>query len=197
MKIVVIADTHGVLNELIRRYKNQMSNADIVFVLGDITNSEAHVISSMYNVPILGVHGNHDTNDTFYDSDIIDVDSTLYTFNNLTITGFQGSSRYKPSQIFGYDQNESLDHSTKLECANILISHDGPYGYCGDTQDDVHCGLKGINAYIKRVNPYVVFFGHHHKNNYFKINDTHCFCVYEIGIFNIDGDSISYTNLNL
>ena len=55
-----------------------------------------------------------------------------------------------------------------------------------------------MTDYITRAKPKLVFFGHHHKNTNFKIGNTDCYNVYELGIFNIeDGKVVSYQNYNL
>lgn len=114
------------------------------------------------------------------------------------MVGFEGSSRYKPSQIYGYTQDESVKRCSELPICDILLSHDGPRGYYGNIHEDAHCGLQGITDYITRAKPKLVFFGHHHKNTNFKIGNTDCYNVYELGIFDIeDGKVISYQNYNL
>ena len=39
---------------------------------------------------------------------------------------------------------------------------------------------------IKKYKPKTLFFGHHHKNRYFKISHTDCYNIYGLGIFNIE-----------
>ena len=75
--------------------------------------------------------------------------------------------------------------------ADILFSHDGPFN---DYKDDAHCGLKGITQYIKHNKPKTLIFGHLHKPNHFKLDDTNCYCIYQLAWFEFDdeGNVINY-----
>ena len=199
MKIAVIADTHGVFRELFNRYKDELAQVNIVFLLGDFYKSEIQIMNEFFKVPMIGIHGNHDDIDVFEGSKVIDVHSVLVELNNdILVTGFQGSSKYKPSQYYGYTQDEAKQAIKSLSKADILISHDGPMGYCGDKNEPAHCGLQAITDYILQYQPKIVFFGHHHKNRQFNIGPTACFNVYEIGIFDIENNAVvNYKNYNL
>lgn len=200
MKIAIIADTHGIFKELFDKYQNELAQVNIVFLLGDYYKSEIQIMNNFFKVPMIGIHGNHDNMDVFDDSNVIDMHLQLAELNNgITITGFQGSSKYKQTQYYGYTQEEAQSVIKELPKADILISHDGPMGYCGNIDDMTHCGLQAITDYIVKYQPKLVFFGHHHKNKQFIINQTTCFNIYEIGIFEIDNNInvINYYNYNL
>ena len=199
MKVAVIADTHGSFRELFNRYKDELAQVDIVFILGDCYKTEIQMMNEFFKVPMIGIHGNHDDIDVFKDSKVIDIHSVLVELDNdILVTGFQGSAKYKPSQYYGYTQNEAKQAIKSLSKADILISHDGPFGYCGNKKELAHCGLKAITDYIRKYQPKIVFFGHHHKNNHFNIGSTVCFNVYEICIFDIENNVVvNYKNYNL
>lgn len=187
MKIAIITDTHGIARPLLEQYQDKLVNIDIVFLLGDYYSAEIQLINSIFQVLLLGIHGNHDDINVFNNSNVINIHNTQVKLsNNITISGFQGSSKYKPTQYYGYTQKEAQQEIKDLPKSDIFISHDGPMGYCGDIRDNVHCGLKAITDYIKKNQPKLVFFGHHHKNMHFQIGNTDCYCVYELGIFDID-----------
>lgn len=199
MKVAIVADTHGGFKPLFDRYKDKIAEANLVCILGDMYRGEVQLIVDFVNVPIVAIHGNHDDENTYKDLGIYMLHETVAELSNgLSIVGFEGSSRYKPSQIYGYTQDESVKKCSELPICDILISHDGPRGYCGNILEDAHCGLQGITDYIIRAKPKLVFFGHHHKNTNFKIGNTDCYNVYELGIFDIEnGKVISYQNYNL
>lgn len=194
LRAVVIADTHGRFSQLIEKQRDNLRVIDMVLLLGDIYENELAQITDIFKVPIIGVYGNHDTNDTFDRFHIQNIHKSIYTKERTVFCGFQGSLKYKDSQEFGYTQEESIKECSDLSTCGILISHDGPFGYYAN--NDVHKGLKGIYKYIKKHKPKTVFFGHQHKNRHFMIGNTDCYNVYGIGIFNIENgrvtDWISY-----
>lgn len=192
MKIAVFTDTHGIMTKLLELYPN--IEADLVFVLGDLYNTEAKMIDNLFKVPILGIHGNHDDERTFNETSILDIHNCLVEADDMTILGIQGSHRYKPTQIYGYTQQEAINIFKQLPKTNILLCHDGPYN---ENQDDAHCGLKGITEYINKNQPDIFIYGHYHKNQHYKINNTDCYCVYELVVFEIENNKvISYQNYN-
>lgn len=187
MKITIIADTHGTYNRLSEEYKKYTEGSELLCLLGNHTISDINgIINDFKNIPIIGVNGNHDALETFANPIINNIDNKIYKYKNITFTGFSGSSKYKDTQIYSYTQEEATIKCNNLKKSNILISHDGPFGYCGNINDNTHCGLQGILDYIEKNQPKLVFFGHHHFNKNFKIGKTRCFCVYGIGVFEIN-----------
>lgn len=188
-KVAVFADTHGTINDILKNYNNEI-DIDLVILLGDIYRYELKIIDNMFNVPIIGVYGNHDNSGMYDETNIVDINKKMYIFNGMHICGLQGSLRYKESQEFGYTQKESIAECKSLPKCDLLISHDAPYKY-GTCRDDAHMGLKGLYKYIKKNKPKTLLFGHHHKNRYIKIKDTNCYNVYGLSIFNFIGDEVS------
>ena len=199
MKLAIVADTHGAFRPLFEQHKDKIAEANLVCILGDMYRPEVQLLSDFVKVPIVAIHGNHDVEDTYSGMNIYMLHQTAAELSNgLTLAGFEGSSKYKPSQVYGFTQEESLVECNKIPICDILLCHDGPLGYCGEVNDIAHCGLQGITDYINRVKPKILFYGHHHKNRNYKIGDTDCYNVYELGIFDIeDGKVVNYTNYNL
>ena len=193
MRVLIFADLHGALNALLQKY--QFEEPDLVLILGDLCKAEANKINSMFDCPILGLHGNHDSEDVFDETNIIDIFAYQAESDDFTITGMQGSSKYKPSQYYGYTQDESIRICKMLPDSTIFISHDGPYD---KNKDDAHCGLKGIDWYIKNKKPNIFFYGHHHKNQHYHIENTDCYCIYEIALVTIENNKvIDIKNFNM
>lgn len=198
MRIAIIADTHGAFLPLFNQHKGEIATADLICILGDMYKNEVQLVADFISVPIVAIHGNHDNMDTYNNKNVYMIHKIKVELNDeLTMTGFEGSSKYKITQLYGYTQEESIKECNTLPICDILISHDGHFGYCGDKRDNAHCGLKGITNYIKKAKPKLVFFGHHHKNRNFKIGHTDCYNVYELGIFDIEnGKVVNYQNYN-
>ena len=194
IKILVFADLHGGLNALLDKYT--LETPDLIFILGDLCDAEAKKIDAMFkDIPKLGIHGNHDTETVFEQTQITDIFGIFAESDEFSVTAMQGSSRYKPSQYYGYTQDESIEACKKLRKASIFLSHDGPYD---KNKDDAHCGLQGIDWYIKNNQPDIFMYGHHHKNQHYQIGNTDCYCVYEIALFTIENNKvIDVKNFNL
>ena len=196
MKIAVYADTHGIAKAILNEYKTKTGYSiektdvepiDLVCLLGDHSEYDVELISQHYlGTPIIGVYGNHDIRDLYLGTNVANIHKQLYKHNNVSFTGFQGSHRYKQSQIYGYTQKEVLNEFWDLPKADILLCHDGPYGEYYRFVDDAHCGLKGFNKYIKYNKPKIMLFGHHHDNLHFQVYNTDCYCIYGCGILTIN-----------
>ena len=194
MKFLVLTDTHGIFRDIWE--KNQpLPEYDIVVVLGDHYRLEMQQLSSYTDKPIYGIFGNHDVFNLYDGLPITNFCGKCIN-TQPSFIGWEGCHKYKETQEFSFTQVESLQHAMELECADILFSHDGPYGYCrtkDDMRDNAHCGLQGITHYIKKNKPKVCIFGHHHRVNHFQIKTAlfknqycDCYNVYQMAWFDID-----------
>lgn len=190
MKVVVIADTHSLFNRMLEEnidIKEKSKDADLVILLGDHSMGDIKRIEEEFKgIKKIGVLGNHDSEYTYYDTDIVNLHKSQVEINGLKVVGFQGSSKYKSGQRIGFSQEESLDIGMNLPVSDILICHDAPFGYEGAEDDIAHCGLQGILYYIQTKAPKLVLYGHHHHDKWYKIDNTNCLCVYGIKVFEID-----------
>lgn len=191
MKILTITDTHGVFNAIYEQNKDKIKDFDFIVLLGDHTPNDIKIITKVFDVSIYRVAGNHDMPDLYKNQDMIDIHNKLVN-TKPSFTGWQGSHKYKENQYYGFTQEESIDFFKKMNKADILFSHDGPFGY--GVMNDAHCGLKGILMYIKKKKPKTVIYGHNHNFKNYKLRRTNCFCVYQMTLFEFDskGNVISY-----
>ena len=209
MKIAIYADTHGLAGPVINKYKSEtgydiedtnIEPVDLVCLLGDHSETDVKIIESHYpNTNIIGIYGNHDTLNLYENTRVTNIHKKIYNQNDYSFIGFQGSHKYKLSQIYGYTQEESIEECKYLPKVDILLSHDGPYGKYYKSINDAHCGLKGLFNYIKKNNPKIMFFGHHHTNMNFQIETkawfskahiTNCYCIYGCSVVTIENDTI-------
>ena len=189
MRFLVISDTHGIFKSIYEQNKAKLTGIDQVILLGDHSYTDVAQILDIWGLEkCMGVYGNHDTPDTYKNVHCFDHELVEHGF---TYTGLNGSHRYKPTQIFGYSQQESIDAAKSLPKADVLFSHDGTYNA---DKDEAHCGLKGITWYIKANNPKAVIFGHLHKPSHDTVSsmfnkETEVYCVYQMALvdFNEDG----------
>ena len=187
MKVLVITDTHGIFYDIYEKYQNEILDSDIVVLLGDHSSADINQIMEIYKGPIYRLNGNHDVPTMVIYKDGLSLHAQLVG-EKPSFTGWQGSHIYKDTQIYEYTQEDSIELVKTMPKADILFSHDGPFGYCGNKEDFAHCGLKGILKYIKKNKPKTLIYGHHHKFNYQKIKKTECYCVYQIAWFEFNED---------
>lgn len=190
MRMLVITDTHGVFKPIYEKHKDKLTDIQMILLLGDHSQTDVLQIKDYFakeTLLIYGIYGNHDIATTLAGTPCFDHKVCHFGFS---FTGFNGSHRYKDSQIYGYTQKEGLWRAETLPKVDVLFSHDGPYN---KSLDDAHCGLKGITRYIKKKHPKTVIHGHLHKPNHYVIKhfgkQTDVYCVYQLAIidFNADG----------
>lgn len=191
MRIIAFADLHSDCTDLIYHVDFSKYGYDFCFTLGDINCQHLQAITECVNCPVYGVLGNHDDYGMLERFGIIQLDSKLENLNNVTVTGFSGSSRYKNDDKPMLTQKESLGLSKQLPHADILVSHDSAYGLYGAKSDDAHCGLKGITRYVKKHKPFINIHGHHHVNRVQIYKGTIDICVFGGSVIEIEKNSIS------
>lgn len=173
--ILVISDIHYALSEseevLLRKEYSQ------VWLLGDIPKDILSKLPKM-ECPILGVCGNHDTADTFDTFNIVNMHGANGEYGGLRIAGLAGSSRYKKSDTMMLTQDESEEIASRLESADVLISHDSCYqAHSTDMNKE---GLRGISNYLDEHQPKLHIYGHHHQYAKYKRGNTTCMCIYRM-----------------
>lgn len=188
-RVLVITDTHGIFLPIYEKNKDKIGRVSMLILLGDHSVADVARIKQIFDSTVImkyGLYGNHDVPDTLADIPCLDHKPCRLGF---TFTGLNGSHRYKPTQVFGYDQEEGIKATKTLPKVSVLFSHDSPFR---DNQDDAHCGLKGITKYIKKAHPKTVIHGHLHKPDHYQIKSfgrtTDVYCVYQMAVFEIEKD---------
>ena len=203
MKFLIFSDLHAFLRNDIEKIKEDF---DIIIFLGDINGIDLRCVANSFpDKPVYAVLGNHDSKDLFDTSNFflererkIMQKPFLYPIKNinlkkenihgLTITGLEGSVKYKPTSI-GYTQEEAF--SLDIPVADILFSHDTGYHYVTAPMSlKTHEGLKAISKYIEEVQPKYHFFGHHHIDTQFTKGKTKCFGICGCSLFDIETEEL-------
>jgi uncharacterized protein len=156
MRLLVLADRppHVPLPSLLEAHR-----PDVVVTLGDL---DAEVLDPLgrYDVPVLGVYGNHDDGRYLDAANTTDLHLATATVVGVTFTGFQGCVRYKPGAPLQYSQEEASRLARRLPPADVLISHSPPRGVHEEPDDRVHEGFDGLRDYVEAVRPRLVLHGH-------------------------------------
>ena len=156
MRILAVADQqpHLPLRALVESH-----DPDVVVTLGDL---EPDWLDSLkrYEVPVLGVYGNHDDGHYLEAGNTTDMHLRRVTVDGLTFAGFQGCVRYKRDAPLQYDQREARKLAKRLPPADVLLAHSPPRGVHDEPGDRAHEGFDALAQYLERHEPRLMLHGH-------------------------------------
>ena len=188
INILVITDIHGEL-----KYKDSLKDAldipetnyDLCAILGDLTSSDyEEILKHIKREKIVCLLGNHDSFDLIDKYNLKNINGKIIEINGLKIAGIEGSYRYKDETFPSFNHEESITFLNKLEKADILLSHDGPFII--NNKREVHDGLKGITYYLYKNEVAVNIHGHNHiQKDYFLKNGTRVIETYLIDLIKL------------
>lgn len=192
MKILFVSDLHFKGKDYILDKMNRANNIgyDCIISLGDNHYEDFKYIKKSTDKKIFGILGNHDRFNDLKISDIEDVNGRCVEFGDITISGLQGSFRYKNSSFPSYTQLESVYEAQKIPRADIFITHTGTEEIY-NIEDDSHSGLVGIDRYIQDNSVKLHFHGHMHEyNNVYLENGCNSICIYKFYLIEIKDKKI-------
>lgn len=214
---LVIADTHGSLNENDFNTFIKDKNIELIILLGDIDISDWNVLLEnkiFLNTVKIGILGNHDkTNDineinrqinnlrintsSPYYEGIYDLENNNmpFIFKGISFVGLGRSLKYKNDDTL-LTQKQALDKLNNYPDAEIIITHDKPC-ISIDTSDtlcrNAHKGLYAIYKYMKDHNCKYNIHGHIHQNYIKKISKNITeISIYKLGYIQIDKYGIKF-----
>ena len=164
VKLLIIADTHGTLNE--NEFREFISNNyyDFCIMIGDHYNRDIEIILKYIDKNRLcGLLGNHDYN-YLSDYDIFNLNGKVIQVNDVSILGMQGSFKYKSVNFPSFTEEESINFFKDKPSVDILISHDRKLDPYKVNKDPAHQGLIGITNYIYKNKIPIHIHGHIHDN---------------------------------
>jgi predicted phosphodiesterase len=162
ISLLIIADTHGTLNEeqFYEYIKNK--NYDVCILVGDNTNRDLEIILNYIDKnKLYGLKGNHDY-EYLKNNNIQDINGIIIDINGVKILGMEGSFKYKPVSFPSFTQEESIAFLEGKEKVDILVSHDKKFDYT-KLGDPAHQGLIGITDYLFKNNIPIHIHGHIHE----------------------------------
>ena len=188
ISLLVIADTHGTLDE--DEFKQYISNKqyDICIMLGDHYNRDIDIILRYVDKSkIYGIKGNHDY-DYLSDYSIPNISGNIIEINGVKILGMEGSFKYKPVDFPSFTQEDSITFLEGKSKVDILVTHDKKFDY-EKLKDPAHQGLIGITNYIFKNKIPVHIHGHIHEPYVKKMtNGTTEYSVFGYEIIKIDNN---------
>ena len=169
MKIMFLADEESKAYWDYFR-KESFEGIDLIVSCGDLKASYLSFLTTMVNVPVLYVHGNHDDK---YEKNppegCICIEDQIYEFEGVRILGLGGCYRYKKG-INQYTEREMNRRIRKLwfqllkrKGFDILVAHAPVFGL-NDGSDLCHRGFETFERVIKKYKPKYFVHGHVHMN---------------------------------
>lgn len=197
MKILVVADKESPYYWDFYE-KGKLDGIDLIISCGDLEPSYLEFLVTFSNVPVLYVHGNHDTKyDRTPPGGCTCIDDDIFVYKGVRILGLGGSMRYHDGN-YQYTEREMTTRVRKLWLKllrhrgfDILVTH-APAFQLNDGQDLPHQGFKIFRVLLDKYKPKFFLHGHVHMNygrnqkRYDKYEETHVINGYERYIFDYE-----------
>ena len=201
MRILAIADVES---KLLWDYykKGMLDGIDLIISCGDLDPRYLSFLVTMTTVPVLYVHGNHDTKyDRIPPEGCTCIEDMVYVHNGIRILGLGGSMRYKPGS-YQYTEREMQRRVRRLRYQlwrhggfDILVTH-APAYQLNDGMDLPHQGFKAFLDLMEKYRPKFFLHGHVHRNYgrqhklYDKYRETHVINDYERCVFDFEAEDV-------
>lgn len=201
MRILAIADEESKL--LWDFYERGMLDGiDLIISCGDLDPRYLSFLVTMANVPVLYVHGNHDTKyERIPPEGCICIEDTIFEYKGIRILGLGGSMRYKPGE-HQYTEREMQKRVRKLRFKlwrsggfDILVTH-APAYQLNDGMDLPHQGFQAFLSLMEKYKPKFFLHGHVHisygrqHKRYDKYRETHVINAFERCIFDFEAEDV-------
>lgn len=147
--------------------KTMLEGIDLIISCGDLPARYLTFLATMFNGPVLYVHGNHDEKYvTNPPEGCICIEDDIFEYEGIRFLGLGGSRRYKPGP-FQYTEREMEKRIRKLwyplwknKGFDVLVTHSPAKGH-GDGKG-AHEGFQCFNRLIEKYRPSWFFYGHMH-----------------------------------
>jgi Icc-related predicted phosphoesterase len=157
--------------------RSKRGEVDLILTCGDLPTAYIDFVASMLDVPVYGIHGNHDQppEPGSMHGCIGWLDGRVVYEQGLLIGGFDGSLRYNNGRY----QFTETEMRLKVACMmptlmankvrygrylDILLTHAPPLGI-HDQTNTTHRGFAAFRWFIEHFEPRYVLHGHVHRYN--------------------------------
>ena len=146
----------------------RLKDYDLIISCGDLKAQYLSFLVTMTSVPLLYVHGNHDTGYEKFPPEGCDcIEDKLVVYKGLRILGLGGSPRYSPG-THQYTEAQMRWRIFKLKWkirkhrgVDIVVSH-APLAGVGDGEDFAHRGFREFLKFVDTYHPKYWLHGHVH-----------------------------------
>lgn len=201
MRILAVSDVESKLYwDFYER--GMLDDIDLIISCGDLDPRYLSFLVTMASVPVLYVHGNHDTKYTRIPPEgCVCIEDDIYVHQGVRILGLGGAMRYKPG-AHQYTEKEMQKRIHKLRFKlwrrggfDILVTH-APAYQLNDGMDLPHQGFRAFLKLMDKYKPKFFLHGHVHisygrqHKRYDKYGDTHVINTYEKCIFDFEAEDV-------
>ena len=201
MKILAIADEES--KYLWDYYeKEKLEDVDLILSAGDLKPEYLSFLTTMYAIPVLYVHGNHDGKYAVKPPEgCICIEDDIYVHNGIRILGLGGAMRYHGGGN-QYTDAEMKARVRKLWMKilwhrgfDVLLTH-APAYQINDGRDLPHQGFQEFVRLMEKYEPRFFVHGHVHMSygrnykRYDKYENTHIINAYERCIFEYEDENL-------
>lgn len=201
MKIMVMSDTES--NAIWDFYTpDKLQGIDLILSCGDLNPYYLQFVETFSNVPLLYIHGNHDSR---YAQDPPEgcfcVEDDVYIHNGIRILGLGGCMRYSNGK-HQYTEAEMAKRIRRLRMKlwrtkgfDILMTH-APMEGVHDGDDICHKGFAAFRGLVQQYAPKYYVHGHVHMNYGYKtprlsiLDNTICINAYRTYTFDYEDSAI-------
>ena len=134
------------------------NDPDAVVTLGDLRSDLIASVGAL-DLPLLGVHGNHDPEHALTAYGIHDLHMSRTELDGWTFAGFEGCVRYRDGPHH-YTQEDAARLAPRLPAADVLLCHCPPEGVNDEPDDPAHVGFAGLRDWVERHTPRYLLHGH-------------------------------------
>lgn len=201
MKILAIADEESPY--LWDYYdKSKREGIDLIISCGDLDPDYLSFLTTLFAVPVLYVHGNHDDKyEKRPPEGCICIDNRIYVHEGIRILGLGGSMRYSSGE-YQYTEQQMRQRVARLKFSlfrnrgfDILVTH-APAYQLNDGRDLPHQGFEVFRSLIEKYRPKFFLHGHVHLSygrnhkRYDRYQDTHIINAYERCVFDYEDEEL-------
>lgn len=180
--------------------KDKVKDVDLIISCGDLDPRYLSFLVTLASVPVLYVHGNHDSKyDQVPPEGCICIDDKIYVHEGIRIMGLGGSMRYRPGS-YQYTEAQMRSRIRRLwlklflrRGVDILVTH-APAYQLNDGRDLAHQGFRCFVKFLEKYKPKFFLHGHVHMSygrghkRYDKYQDTHIINAYEKCVFDYENE---------
>jgi Icc-related predicted phosphoesterase len=168
--------------ENVANLRRRYSDIDLVISCGDLPAVYLELITSVLNVPLFYVRGNHDERYRETPPGGEDLHGRLITYHGVSFVGLEGSIRYNDGEVQYSDAEMlrmviGLGPQLKLRQlrygygVDVLVTHSPAKGI-HDAPDLPHNGLHALLKFMEWYRPRYMLHGHVHTYDRRDVTDT-------------------------
>jgi Icc-related predicted phosphoesterase len=170
VKILAISDIELPHMQNVAYLRRTYEDVDLVISCGDLSASYIEFITSVLNVPLLYVSGNHDTNYQQRPPGGDNLHMRVIRYRGLTFAGLEGSPiynngalQYSETQmylnLFNLAPRLLTRRLFKSYGVDVFLTH-APPRHIHDREDRAHQGFKAFRSLISWFRPRYLLHGH-------------------------------------